>query len=135
MSDKDVVVHGETKRCCLCRKVKPLPEFHKDRNRSDGHGYYCRPCRAAYHKRKIYPKLKTDKKYQAYHREQQRRYSRRYPEKARAHVTARQVAASSACQQCGAADGPLHKHHPDYSRPKDVITLCVPCHERVHHAN
>jgi hypothetical protein len=37
------------------------------------------------------------------------------------------------CEHCGSAKR-LNMHHPDYSKPLEVITLCVPCHEKVHHA-
>ena len=34
------------------------------------------------------------------------------------------------CQQCGAVKAQMH--HPDYSKPLDVIWLCPTCHGRVH---
>ncbi len=34
------------------------------------------------------------------------------------------------CQHCGA--NKVQAHHPDYSRPLDVIWLCDPCHKAVH---
>ena len=34
------------------------------------------------------------------------------------------------CEKCGSADS--QKHHPDYSKPLDVIWLCRPCHVAVH---
>lgn len=36
------------------------------------------------------------------------------------------------CERCGGE--PAEAHHPEYSRPADVIWLCRPCHKRVHAA-
>jgi len=36
-----------------------------------------------------------------------------------------------ACERCGSA-GPLQAHHPDYSKPLDVVWLCTTCHGREH---
>jgi len=36
------------------------------------------------------------------------------------------------CQQCGTVTN-LHRHHPDYSKPLEVVILCVKCHNRLHH--
>jgi hypothetical protein len=34
------------------------------------------------------------------------------------------------CQHCGAAKAEVH--HPDYSKPLEVVWLCKPCHGREH---
>ncbi len=36
------------------------------------------------------------------------------------------------CEQCGKAD--VESHHPDYSRPREVVWLCRPCHLELHRA-
>ncbi len=36
------------------------------------------------------------------------------------------------CSSCDLATGRLHKHHPDYSKPLDVVWLCPKCHGFVH---
>lgn len=38
------------------------------------------------------------------------------------------------CSKCGVKCKP-EAHHPDYSKPLDVIWLCKSCHENVHHLN
>jgi hypothetical protein len=35
------------------------------------------------------------------------------------------------CEKCGSIEN-LNKHHPDYSRPDYVITLCASCHHKIH---
>lgn len=37
-----------TKRCRECRRTKPISEFPKHRNRPDGHGAECKPCKREY---------------------------------------------------------------------------------------
>ena len=34
----------ETRHCRKCGKLKPLIEFNKDKSRSLGYTYYCKPC-------------------------------------------------------------------------------------------
>lgn len=45
-----------------------------------------------------------------------------------------EIVRPSACQACGAEGGRIICHHHDYSRPLSVIFVCVPCHNRHHHA-
>jgi hypothetical protein len=62
---------------------------------------------------------------------------KRHPEKYAAHnavwsalVTGKMVRPSN-CQQCATECTP-HGHHEDYSKPLDVMWLCVPCHAARH---
>jgi transposase-like protein len=36
------------------------------------------------------------------------------------------------CALCG-KEGPVERHHPDYSKPRLVTWLCKSCHEDFHH--
>ena len=60
-----------------------------------------------------------------------REWREQNPEKYRAHIAAQRIPRPEACQQCGAS-GKLHRHHPDYSKPKLVEFLCSSCHGRRH---
>jgi hypothetical protein len=54
------------------------------------------------------------------------------PEKVRAQqIAKRHIPAPDTCQRCG-AQGLIHRHHPDYSRPLLVEFLCPACHALTH---
>lgn len=36
-----------------------------------------------------------------------------------------------ACSLCGETEG-VEAHHPDYSKPLDVVWMCRPCHVHIH---
>jgi hypothetical protein len=44
----------------------------------------------------------------------------------------RHLKTDKSCALCGAKNVPLQKHHPDYTRPEYVITLCRSCHHKLH---
>ena len=122
-------------RCTTCLVEKPVTEFGPWSARPRGIVYRCRECYNAYSREVRWPKRKTQETYKAKHRKAQRRYAAKRPEVQRAHSLARNRKAElkqSECSECGATEN-LHMHHPDYSKPLEVVTLCVPCHERVHH--
>lgn len=39
----------DVKKCSRCKIVKPLEEFHRDKNLRDGRNYYCKECIKLYH--------------------------------------------------------------------------------------
>ena len=41
----------EIKACCMCQVEKPLTEYHKDKNKSDGRSARCAVCARAYMKK------------------------------------------------------------------------------------
>jgi hypothetical protein len=44
----DAVINRLEKRCCDCRQLKPLDQFHVNRDMPDGRQYRCKTCRALY---------------------------------------------------------------------------------------
>jgi hypothetical protein len=66
------------------------------------------------------------------YKEIQLRYSKKYPEKKAAHRAARNIPLDKQCFHCGSTEN-LQKHHPDYSKPKYIITVCKSCHTKIHY--
>jgi hypothetical protein len=62
----------------------------------------------------------------------------KYPEKARARsllsnaVCYGKIVRPTICSLCGSDKGVIEAHHPDYSKPLDVIWVCKSCHFMVH---
>lgn len=65
--------------------------------------------------------------------EKQKRYAKKYPEKIKARNLSRKVIVGNRCSMCGSNKN-LEKHHPNYFKPKEIMTLCINCHRRLHHA-
>lgn len=62
----------------------------------------------------------------------------RNPEKTQCHTVMNnalrngKVIKSQSCQSCGTTEAKIHGHHPDYSKPLEVMWLCASCHARQH---
>lgn len=63
--------------------------------------------------------------------EKQKRHMRKYPEKIKARNISQKIKAEDKCSMCGAFDR-LENHHNDYSKPEEIVTLCIGCHRRLH---
>lgn len=63
-------------------------------------------------------------------------YARKYRAKTfmirQARKQAWQVPIKPFCEKCGTTEVKLERHHPDYSKPLEVVTLCRLCHEKLH---
>ena len=51
--------------------------------------------------------------------------------KKKARDIARQIPLKESCEICGLKEN-LEHHHPDYSKPREVQTLCIICHGKIH---
>jgi hypothetical protein len=59
-------------------------------------------------------------------------YAKNHPEILRAQWKAkRKTQRQDHCETCGSVKF-LERHHPDYSKPLEVITLCKSCHKSIH---
>ncbi len=41
------------KQCCICKQIKPLPEFYKNIRRKDGYQTYCKICDREYKRKYV----------------------------------------------------------------------------------
>jgi len=147
------------KKCRKCGRIKSHIAFAKDISRKDGLQYVCRECQKLYrlnniehikkyrieywgnNKEKL---LKEQKEYNRLHPEVNRKASINYrinhPDKKKAHqilndaVAADKISKPRVCERCGKEVTSINAHHPDYSKPLNVLWLCIPCHHLLHSA-
>lgn len=123
-----------SKTCTKCKMTKEYIEFFKGAGYQDGYNTWCKECMRETWRTKTYPKLKLSDNYKVKHRKQVAQYIANNPEKAQAHRLAKLHKArlkKGACEDCDSTQK-LHMHHPDYSQPLHVITLCNSCHVKEH---
>lgn len=149
----------KTKTCFKCHTERPLDEFYKHSRMADGHLNKCKECtkndvnshRARHlEEHKIRDRLRyenperrrdcIDRSREASLKNKERiartkaLYKERNPEKRAAHdlVNGRlKKEKPSVCQKCGSS-GRIHGHHPDYSKPLEVMWLYPRCHGLEH---
>jgi hypothetical protein len=129
------------KSCTGCGIAKPLGEFNRDSRQADGLRNRCRVCTRAEMAawRAAHPD--AQRQWLAANRQRQVEYDReqtaRSPEKRRARrklqwaVEVGTVVKPTTCSSCG-GEGRIEAHHDDYTKPYDVLWLCVGCHRRMH---
>ncbi len=133
-----------SKRCFKCGEEKPLTEFYKHSGMADGHLNKCKQCAkqdAAKHRAENIDRLRAYDKQRATDPARKQRASRivrrwreENPDRRRAQVLLGNAVRSGRvrphlCWVCGCK---AEAHHPDYSRPLDVVWLCPPHHKQTH---
>ena len=61
----------------------------------------------------------------------QERYIKKHPKVIKAYILSKNIVVGKCCSIFNSVDR-LEKHHPDYSKPLYIITLCKKCHTRIH---
>jgi len=103
------------KKCPSCQKEKPLDSFHKDNTKVSGYNCYCKLCK----------KEKDAQSYSYSEQEKNRKneWRLKFPERKSAQGKVHTAIKSGRlvrlpCFVCG---DNAEAHHPDYSRPLDVV--------------
>lgn len=145
----------DPKQCSRCKQWKPLSEFYAIASRPGRYQSSCKECTCAAAKRShaANPERRLEIARQSYHRnrdanverlrtyearpEAADRYKRRRENErprllARVAVHNAIVAGAITPQPCWCCGHEAEAHHPDYSRPLDVVWLCKPHHQEVH---
>lgn len=152
-----------TKRCFKCLCEKPLAEFYRHAAMADGHLNKCKACtkkdvndhrQANLERVRAYDRLRggvehrvaARKEYaqtpagRRSHQKSLKASALRYPERAAARIKFRnamlagKVARWPVCAVPECAHNKPEGHHPDYSRPLDVVWLCPKHHKAAHAA-
>lgn len=132
------------KICFKCQLEKPLTEFYKHKQMADGHLNKCKICAkndVSKHR------LENIDSIRQYDRQRGKLKNRREkaalliskwrlenPQRRAAHIAVGNAVRDGRlipwpCMLCG---NKAEAHHPDYSRPLDVVWLCPPHHKQAH---
>ena len=116
------------KKCSSCHQEKPFNLFHKDKTTKTGCSTYCKFCK------KEKDKLVQRKK--PLDKARKDAWRKIFPERknAQAKVFRALLSGKLTKQPCFICGEKAEAHHPDYSRPLDVVWLC-PSHHREAHNN
>lgn len=133
------------KTCFKCKCEKPLSEFYKHSEMADGHLNKCKTCakldaknhRAGPSREYV---LEYDRKRAVLpHRKEAAKktisdWNKKFPERKKAQSKVRWAIASGKLQKqpCFICGEKAEAHHPDYSRPLDVVWLCSAHHKQAH---
>lgn len=129
-----------TKICKGCGNELSISNFGLNKNRmKDGHLNFCKKCnrvKAARWRNSLGKEKRKEineknymwlKAHPGYHGNQLKKYYSKYPLRKKAHFIFRTALKNNKlskgnCSVCGCAD--VEAHHPDYSKPLEVIWLC-----------
>ena len=117
-------------KCSLCKQEKDSSFFHKDKNKKTGCSTYCKSCKKIQDKRYEKNSLYTEQV-----KERKKVWRNKHPERKSAHMKVyfalkKGILVKQPCFICGEKS---EAHHPDYSRPLDVVWLCSSHHRQAHH--
>ncbi len=133
------------KYCGKCKVKKPDHDFHKDRRTKSGLMSRCKDCVAEQHQTFAgkESQKKSNKRYGQTLKGKVtkcrggQRYQLNHPEQGKARtavsdaIKVEKLRRPSTCEECGLPTE-TQGHHPDYSKPLEVIWLCLKCHRNLH---
>lgn len=132
------------KTCFKCNEVKPLDEFYRHKQMADGHLNKCKECAkrdVGVHRLDNIERIREYDRGRANqpHRQALRgrivtEWRRNHPDRYAAHCAVNNAVRNGLltplpCLVCGCE---AEAHHPDYSRPLDVVWLCSVHHKQAH---
>lgn len=149
------------KTCFKCNQEKPLTEFYKHKKMADGHLNKCKDCAKKdvhnhrHGKGRNYvleydrirskrpERIKAKQEYaktdsgKAVMKKARKNYKTKYPERSAAQIAFNNAVRDGKIKPwvvCSLpeCDKKPEAHHPDYSRPFDVVWLCRTHHKQVH---
>lgn len=125
------------KKCIGCKEEKTLDNFYPCGKYFDSR---CKPCRAVFHKqyyennreriRKRVQELNKLPHRRAANTEVSRRMRNKFPEKYKARTAVGNALRNGSLKRkpCWCGETKVEAHHEDYSKPLDVVWLCIKHH-------
>ena len=122
--------HLTEKVCSKCKIKMDITCFARRHSKPRGRASICKECRKIY----MYNWRHSEKGHIAFIKSHNN-YFKKYPERKKAHQIIKDAKNSGKiipkpCEICG---GKAQAHHPDYSKPLDVIWLCRQHHIDAHY--
>ena len=114
------------KKCSCCKEQKEFCFFNIDKTHSSGYSTYCKLCKKQKDRirqlTRIVDKAKKDQ------------WRKKFPERKNAQAKVYRALSSGKLtkQPCFVCEEIAEAHHPDYSRPLDVVWLCASHHRQAH---
>lgn len=113
------------KFCCYCKQDRPVSLFYPNSSR-------CKPCEFERGKKRTQGRYAERREYFLKY---QKEYKQKNPEKIKARLLVKEaikkgILPKQPCVECG--DVNSKGHHPNYSKPLEVVWLCQKHHQRVH---
>ena len=131
------------KKCFKCEIEKPVDQFYRHPQMSDGRLNKCKDCAKRDVQMNRLDKIERYRKYDRKRGNRQsieylRTYRKNNASKYAAHsavnnaVRSGKLHRSESCESCGSTDRWIHGHHDDYDKPLNVMWLCPVCHKQRH---
>lgn len=126
-SESFYINSANMKKCRECERL--IEARYRAKNKEQRNAY----------SREYGTERRKSEEYRVYMRQVHKAYALKYPDKRKAHhllqnaVRDKRIIKPTECDRCNAT-GLIHGHHNDYSRPFDVMWLCIKCHEWMHHS-
>jgi hypothetical protein len=116
-------------KCSSCKQEKDSSFFHRDIRKKSNCSSYCKQCKkikdATYERNFVYSQMLKNRKDD---------WRKKYPERKNAQAkVSRAIKKGTLIKQlCFMCGDKAEAHHPDYSRPLDVVWLCPSHHRQAH---
>lgn len=111
-------------------------EANKEKIRQRNKGYYQNNSEKVKQTNKNYRKNNKEK-VRLVRSKNQKDYIKKYPEKIKAHSIANNkinIPMAQLCEICNKHKA-KHRHHEDYTKPLEVIFVCIKCHNNLHNGD
>ena len=129
----------KTRICNVCgRELELLLGFYKNGTHGDTQRYTftCKECFKKSLKLNYRPRNRKEyyhsQEYKAINAAKAKRYNERNPLKVNARKLSLKIPRKNKCEKCSNTKK-LEKHHKDYNKPFELVTLCRSCHLKEHY--